>query len=101
MKRRNRATRVWVGYFPFGCYLSGILSGWMGSPGIIQVIELKRMQSVRLKDQTNLQSEIDSIKKQMALLEHHRKTQLKEIRRVMTYVAADELIFDFPEAPRP
>ncbi len=69
-------------------------------PGILQWFELKGELNDRRADLASIDAEISMIDQDSRRLERSRPAQEKEIRRVLGYVAEDELIFDFSSASR-
>jgi cell division protein FtsB len=95
-KRKSRVGFLWVLLFViWGLFLSGGLSNWVGSPGLIQALELKKHKEKKLLEYESLKKEIAELRIHIQLLESDKKTQLREIRRVLSYIGPDELIFDF------
>ena len=75
--------------------LSGILSGVVGSPGIIQLLRLKHMHSLKEKQAEDLRQTISQLEAERLRLEKNTVAQEQEVRRVLGYLAQDEIIFDF------
>jgi cell division protein FtsB len=89
----------WIGFFGVWLFiLSGISTGFLGSPGIIQAIRLSSLLRVKkealamsLKETRNLEFDVNQ-------LEKNRYVQQREIRRILGYAASDEIVFDFSTA---
>ncbi len=75
--------------------LTGTLANFMGPPGILQGIKLRNLLKTRQVVLAELQKELQTLHLETARLETSRSAQVREIRRVLGYAAADELIFDF------
>lgn len=75
--------------------LTGILTPFVGSPGVIQAIRLQDLLDSRQKQVDQLQDQIRDLQLQAEALRDNRVLQQREIRRVLGYAASDELIFDF------
>jgi cell division protein FtsB len=88
--------KAWFAVFSlWGIFLSGILAGFVGSPGVIQAVRLNSLLHAKETQLTELQDELSRIKTEVSGLEKSRVVQQREIRRVLGYAASDELIFDF------
>lgn len=75
--------------------LSGVVSQWIGAPGVIQLFKLKNYQDQRQTQLTEAEAEIARLTFDVERLETSRTAQLHEIRKVLGYAAPNELIFDF------
>lgn len=80
--------------------MSGILSSWVGSPGLWQAYRLHSLLKEREDRRATVHQDIAKIRAEYAALEKSRATQLREIRHVLGYVAPGEMIFDFASDPR-
>lgn len=94
--------RFWVGAFLVWLISlsGGLLRFQIGMPGLLQWSQLKGELSDRRTDLASIDAEILVIDQESRRLERSRAAQEKEIRRVLGYVAEDELIFDFSSASR-
>lgn len=93
--------QVWMMVFGvWGVFLSGALSGFVGSPGIVQAVRLSNLLETKRTVLAEKESEIARLDQERIRLETSRAAQEREIRRVLGYAAADELIFDFTVAER-
>ncbi len=89
-------TKVWAAGFLLWCvFLSGAFADVIGSPGVLQAVRLRSLLSIREADLKTHDSEISRLSAEAALLERSAAHQRREIRRVLGYVAPDELVFDF------
>lgn len=75
--------------------LSGALSNFVGSPGALQILRLWGLRDHKQGQLRQIQAEVKQLQTTSNLLEHSSSYQEREIRRVLGYAAADELIFDF------
>ena len=88
--------RVWLGLFgAWVVLLSGILNPWIGGPGVIQWWRLESLLSQRQDRLTEVENQVLAQSSEQVRLERSVATQQREIRRVLGYVRADEMIFDF------
>jgi len=76
-------------------FLSGALPQFVGSPGIIQALRLHALLKTKEQQRIQLHDELKKLQTEAALLEQNRYFQEREIRKVLGYAAADEIIFDF------
>ncbi len=89
--------KVWLCLFVIWfLLLSGVLSFLLGTPGIIQLVRLKNMHSLKEKQAQDLRETIESLEAERLRLEKNTAAQEQEVRRVLGYLAKDEIIFDFP-----
>jgi cell division protein FtsB len=82
----------------FGCwllFLTGIFANFVGSPGILQWMRLRNLYSLKQDQLTHLNDELSKLQMEASQLSSNRIAQEKEIRRVLGYASADEIIFDF------
>lgn len=80
---------LWLGF------LSGGLSRFGGSPGILQAIRMKQLLVAKQERLKQLSEQVEKLRVEAQKLETDRNTQIREIRRVLGYTAPDEIIFDF------
>ncbi len=89
-------SKIWVVIFlTWALLLSGVFSPWMGPPGLIQSLRLKNLLQSKHELAQHIESERDRLEGEFILLESNRVVQEHEIRRVLGYVAQDEIVFDF------
>jgi cell division protein FtsB len=79
-------------------FLSGSLAGFLGTPGILQSLRLRNLLAAKKHQHLQLQEELRKLQTESSLLEKNRYAQEREVRKVLGYVAGDELIFDFTAA---
>ena len=88
--------RTWLILFGFWLlFLSGILTGFVGSPGILQAVRLKNLLESKKTQLADGQRELQKIQIESSELERNPHAQMREIRRVLGYARQDEIIFDF------
>ncbi len=80
-------------------FLSGILTTFAGSPGVLQAIRLKSLLDDKSAHLESAKLELQKLQTEIHLLENNRFAQIKEIHRVLGYTASDEIIFDFTHTP--
>lgn len=91
-------TKLWLIIFGiWAALLSGLLSGIVGSPGVLQAVQLNSFLNQKQEQVAFLESEIVRLDSDSERLEKSRVAQEREIRRVLGYAGEDELIFDFAE----
>ena len=94
--------KLWFGIFGLWLlFLSGALSGLVGSPGVIQALRLSSLLYQKHEQLMATESDIARLEVETALLETSHVVQEREVRRVLGYAAPDELIFDFAESEKP
>ncbi len=87
--------RYWVSLFGFWLVLlSGVLTQWGGSPGILQALRLRSLLGAKKQLAAQLQAEVQNQQFEVGRLNRNRFAQEKEIRRVLGYAASDELVFE-------
>lgn len=92
-------TRVWAAAFAlWGVFLSGAFADIVGTPGVLQAVRLRSLLSIREEELYRHDTETARLKAEATLLERSAAHQRREIRRVLGYVAPDELVFDFSAA---
>jgi cell division protein FtsB len=89
--------RLWFGVFSvWALLLSGILSDFIGSPpGVLQAIRLRRLLDAKQAQMAKLEETVLELQSEAETLEKNKLAQQREIRRVLGYVASDEIVFDF------
>ena len=88
--------RIWLILFTFWLLLlSGALTRFVGSPGILQAVRLKNLLESKKAQLTLAQQELQKLEMETSELERNPQAQVREIRRVLGYARPDELIFDF------
>jgi cell division protein FtsB len=88
--------RIWFGIFAvWAFFLTGALSGFVGGPGALQALRLQNLLHSKTGKLQNYQTQLAQIRSEASLLENSPVVQQREIRRVLGYVASDEIIFDF------
>jgi hypothetical protein len=96
--KRTGPTQLWLCAFAlWGLFLSGAFASFVGSPGIIQAVRLKRLLDSKISDRVALQADVRKLQTEAVQLERSKVTQQREIRRVLGYTAPDEIIFDFTD----
>src|SRR4051812_32178107 len=89
----------WIGFFGVWLFLlSGILSGFLGTPGILQAIRLKGFLELKKEQLSKSRREVRNLEFDTDQLEKNHYVQQREIRRILGYAASDEIIFDFSTA---
>lgn len=90
--------QLWLCAFAlWGLFLSGVCASFVGSPGVIQAVRLKRLLDSKVADQVQVQGDLRRLQTEAIQLERSKVTQQREIRRVLGYTAPDEIIFDFTD----
>jgi cell division protein FtsB len=88
--------RTWLLLFSLWLlFLSGVLTGFVGSPGVLQAVRLKNLLENKKTQLALIQKEFQKLQLESTQLETNPYAQIKEIRRVLGYAAPDEIIFDF------
>lgn len=93
--RKVSPRKIWLMVFALWILF---LSGLIRSPGVIQAIRLNSLleeKQVKIRD---LKVQIAHMESEEARLEKSRAEQEREIRRVLGYIASDEIVFDFSSA---
>jgi hypothetical protein len=75
--------------------LSGVLSEFTGSPGLLQASRLRGLLETKNTELTDLDIQMSKLEGERLRLEGSPLAQEREIRRVLGYAAPGELIFDF------
>jgi hypothetical protein len=87
--------KKWIFVFSFWIVLlSGMLSNFIGSPGVIQAVRLNNLLFAKQAQLLSSEQELKKLQAEAALLETNHFAQIREIRRVLGYAAPDEIIFD-------
>jgi len=77
--------------------LTGGFSQWVDSPGVLQYWELQDLLKQRREAASLVESNLQSLAEAHAALETDSLTQKREIRKVLGYVGADEIVFEFSD----
>jgi cell division protein FtsB len=93
---RLTPTTSWLALFSVWLVLlSGILSDFTGTPGVLQAFRLRHLLEGRRAQVAALEQSMLDLEREHDLLEKDVKYQAAEIRRVLGYVGPDEVVFDF------
>ncbi len=87
----------------FACwilFLSGIVAGIVGTPGVIQAVRLRSLLYAKESQVHQMEAEVRTLDAERERLIESRVAQEREIRRVLGYAASDEIIFDFASTER-
>src|SRR5271155_4946722 len=88
--------RLWLGIFGVWLVLlSGLLSSFIGSPGIYQAWQLREILNSKQAQVEKSENQLMALQEDAGLLEKSKVTQQREIRRILGYAGSNELIFDF------
>ena len=89
-------TRLWVATFAvWGLLLSGLLEDFTGSPGILQYSRLNHLLELKRADLDRAELDLAAMQQEREALDGNPAFLEREVRRVLGYVAPDELVFDF------
>ena len=87
--------KIWLMVFALWIlFLSGIIR----SPGVIQAIRLNSLLDAKQTQIHGLEVQIAHMESEEGRLEKSRAEQEREIRKVLGYIASDEIVFDFSSA---
>ncbi len=90
--------RAWLALFGiWTLLLSGVFADFVGTPGLVQWRKLEELYQLKKSEQERLEYELARVQKEIVDLEKDPEAQRREIRRLLGYVAPDEVIFEFPE----
>ncbi len=96
MQGLSSIDRVWIAVFGIWLVLlSGILNRWTSSPGMLQWWSISRLASARHETVAQIETRIMELSSEQTRLEKSPVAQRREIRRVLGYLASDEILFDF------
>jgi len=79
--------------------LTGAFNRWTGGPGLIQWFRIHRIVEKKQAKLAELESEVMALSTEQVRLERSPVAQRREIRRVLGYLAPDEILFDFSSDP--
>lgn len=86
----------WASFFGLWLFLlSGVISGFVGSPGALQLFRLRGFLDMKTEQLLSVQNQVKRLEMETIQLNKNPYAQEKEIRRVLGYAARDEMIFDF------
>lgn len=90
---------VWVlVLFLWALFISGTFSDFTRSPGVIQSASLHSLLRSRMLELSALEGKIAKLDSERQSLEENSVVQEREVRKVLGYVAPNELIFEFVTA---
>ena len=93
---RLTPTTLWLAVFSVWLLLlTGILSDFTGTPGLLQSFRLRNLLEDRRIQVAALEHTMLDLEQEHVLLEKDAKYQAAEIRRVLGYIGPDEIVFDF------
>lgn len=98
--RTSAGDRVWIGFFGLWfILLTGALNQWTGGPGLIQWWRISNLAQARQEAIVRLETRILELSTEQVRLEKSPVAQRREIRKVLGYLASDEILFDFSAEP--
>ena len=77
--------------------ISGYFSHSLHAHGFKQAIELTKLNRAKLTQLVGLELEVEALERDSALLEMNPVALEQEVRRVLGYVASDEIVLEFPD----
>ncbi len=87
--------KKWICFFSLWIvFLSGLPAYLVGSPGVLQSIRLEHLLIAKQHQLHLAELDAQKLRADAHLLENNRYAQLREIRRTLGYVAADEVVFN-------
>lgn len=96
LRSKLSADRVWLVIFSiWSVLLSGVLTRWIGGPGVLQWVHLEQLLKSKQDKWVEVETRMARLEEERRRLEKSSPAQELEIRRVLGYAADDELIFDF------
>ena len=78
-------------------FLSGLGSAQINAPGVLQALKLRRLLEAKELRLKALEDRASRLSESLDRLKSSRFAQEQEVRRVLGYVTADEMIFDFSD----
>src|SRR4051812_19096789 len=92
----RKTHQIWIAVFAVWLlFLSGVLSKFTRTPGILQAFRLQALLTERQSQLATIDTENARQTLELQNLKENSAVQEREIRRVLGYAAADEIIFDF------
>ncbi len=88
----------WLIAFAIGAWLttlSGFGMRWTGTPGFIQSFELRHLAEAKRQQIQEIEQELAGLRRQIKAMQTNAWVQESEVRRVLNYARADELVFVF------
>ena len=76
-------------------FISGVFADHVGSPGILQSVRIHRLLDMKKDRLATAEADLEHLRNDQKNLEKNPFVQEREIRRVLGYVASDEMVFDF------
>lgn len=93
--------KLWLAFFAlWSVVLTGVFADTIGAPGGWQAWKLRELLNTKQGQLGELRGHVRRLESQIQLLEKHRTTQVREVRRVLGYAAPEELVFEF-DSPLP
>lgn len=88
--------RAWLALFGvWTLLLSGVFADFVGTPGLVQWRKLEELYHSKQAEQERLEYELARLQKEIVDMEKDPEAQRREIRRILGYVAPDEVVFEF------
>jgi cell division protein FtsB len=91
--------QVWLGLFGIWCLiLTGVFTSFLGdfaAPGVLQAIRIQNLLHSKNAQLEKIQTHINELQAEADAIEKSPVAQQREIRRILGYAAADEIIFEF------
>jgi len=87
---------MWFGFFGIWLLLvSGLLDFWIKSPGLKQWLQVELLLRKQRQEIVEIEKKSDNFKLVAGQLEHNPIAQEREIRKVLGYLGAQEIVFEF------
>ena len=94
----STSSQVWILLFLiWGSVVSGVFTPIFGTPGFIQVVQLKKLYNSREARVSSLEKEISKLDAEREKLESNSYFQVHEIRKVLGFSGPTETVFEFSE----
>lgn len=88
--------KMWFGFFGIWLLLvSGLLDFWIKSPGLKQWLQVELLLRKQRQEIVEIEKKSDNFKLVAGQLEHNPIAQEREIRKVLGYLGAQEIVFEF------
>ena len=103
MTARFSPHQAWLVFFGvWTVILSGVFADFVGTPGLVQWRKLESLYQLKRIDQNRLEADLERMQNEIVRMEKDTEVQRREIRRVLGYLAPDEMVFEFEDpAPAP
>ncbi len=96
IKNLTLTSKLWLVFFgAWILFLSGFLESFVQSPGALQLARVRFRLNEKRQEIVKIEELSESLTRSAQALEQNPAAQEREIRKILGYVAENEIVFEF------